>query len=307
VKVAVTGPSGLIGSAFIKSMTGDGHEVRRLVRRTPSAADEVQWEPHSRAVDLAGLSGADAVVHLAGAGVGDKRWSTAYKQEIRASRVEGTATIAQAVASLDPKPRVLLSGSAIGYYGDTGDKDVDESSPNGAGFLAEVVRDWELAAQPAKDAGVRVVHLRTGIVMSSEGGTLGGTVAAFGLHIPVLTLFKAGLGGRLGPGTQWLSWISMADQVAAMRFLLDNGDISGPVNVTAPQPIRNKDWVKAIGRVVHRPTVLPTPAFALRAALGEFADEGPLVSQRVIPRRLEQAGFQFTHADISEALVAELS
>jgi uncharacterized protein (TIGR01777 family) len=306
VKVAVTGASGLIGSALITSLTRDGHEVRRLVRRTPSADGEVQWDPQSRTVDLSGLSGVDAVVHLAGAAVGQKRWSAAYKKEIRNSRVDGTAAIAQAVAALDPQPRVVLSGSAVGYYGDTGDRDVDESSPNGTGFFADVVRDWEAAAQPAKDAGVRTVHLRTGVVMAGEGGTLGGKVSALGLHIAVLSLFKAGLGGRLGPGTQWLSWISMTDQIAAMRFLLDNDDISGPVNLTAPQPIRNKEWVQAIGRVVHRPTVLPVPAFALRAVIGGFADEGPLVSQRVIPCRLEEAGFRFTHTNIAAALADEM-
>jgi uncharacterized protein (TIGR01777 family) len=306
VKVAVTGSNGLIGFALVTSLVGDGHEVRRLVRRTPSAPGEVRWDPAARTIDLDGLAGVDAVVHLAGAGVGDKRWTTTYKQEIRNSRVDGTATIAKAIAALDPKPRVLLAGSAIGYYGDTGDHEVDESAPNGDGFFAEVVRDWEKAARPAQDAGVRTVHLRTGVVMADTGGSLGGKVSALGVPVSVLGLFKAGIGGPLGSGKQWVSWISLTDQIAAMRFLLDDDAVSGPVNLTAPRPVRNKEWVRAIGHALHRPAVVPVPAFALRGVIGEFADEGPLVSQKVLPRRLEQAGFTFTHTDIDSALAVEL-
>ena len=302
MKVAVTGASGFIGSATVRTLAADGHEVVRLVRRTPSAADEVRWDPAERTVDLDGLRGVDAVVHLAGAGVGDKRWTSAYKEEIRSSRVDGTAAIAAACAALDPKPRVLLSGSAIGFYGDTGETAVDESAPAGTGFLADVVREWEAQTAPAEDAGVRVTHLRTGVVLSGRGGTLGGTIHPLGVPIRLLTLFRSGLAGPLGSGRQWVSWISLDDELAAIRFLLDV-EVTGPVNLTAPQPVRNRDWIHAIGRAVHRPAALPVPGFALKLALGEFSRD-VLGSQRVLPRRLETAGFDFAHADIDTALAA---
>ena len=306
-RIAVTGASGFLGRAAVDALRADGHDVRRLVRRSAAAPDEVSWDPKAGTVDLDALAGAEAVVHLAGAGVGDQRWSPAYKEEIRASRIDGTRTMAAACASLSPRPRVLVSSSAIGYYGDTGEKPVDESGANGSGFLAEVTREWEAQTEPADSAGVRVVHTRTGVVMSEQGGTLGGTVRAFGVPIRLMLLFKAGLAGPLGSGRQWVSWVSLADYVAAIRFLLDADDITGPVNVTAPQPVRNKDWVRAIGRAVNRPVVVPVPAFALRAAIGQFADEAVLVSQRVLPRRLEEAGFVFTQPDIEQALAHELT
>jgi uncharacterized protein (TIGR01777 family) len=202
---------------------------------------------------------------------------------------------------------VLLSSSAIGYYGDTGETAVDESGPTGSGFLADVTREWEAQTKPAEAAGIRVAHMRTGVVMSGQGGTLGGRVHAFGVPIRLLTLFKAGIAGRLGSGRQWLSWLSLTDYRDAVRFLLSADDLSGRVNLTAPQPVRNKEWTRAIGRAVHRPTVLPLPAFALRAAIGPFADEAVLVSQRVLPRRLEAAGFRFTHHDIDSALATDLT
>ena len=294
VQIVVTGSSGLIGSTLVRSLRAEGHEVVRLVRRAPAAADERRWDPTTRTLDPAVLDPADAVVHLAGAGIGDKRWSEDYKQEVLRSRIDGTTTIATAIAQCANPPKVLLSSSAVGWYGDTGDEAVDESTPSGQGFLADLVRQWEESAAPAQAANVRVVHVRTGVVLSADGGALG----------KVLPLFKLGLGGRLGSGRQWMSWISIADQIAAMRFLLERSDLAGPVNATAPEPVRNRDYTKALGRAVRRPALAIVPAAALRLALGEFADEGVLVSQRVVPARLEEAGFLFTYADIDAALSA---
>lgn len=295
MKVTVTGSSGLIGSALVQSLRDDGHDVVRLIRREPSRPDEARWSPADGCVEAAALEGVDAVVHLAGAGIGDRPWTKAYKRRIRDSRVTGTRTIAEAIAAAGDRPRVLVSGSAIGYYGDTGGQEVDEDGPRGRGFLAGLVEDWEAAAAPAREAGVRVVHPRTGVVLTREGGMLGRT----------LPLFRLGLGGSLGGGGQWMSWISLADQVAALRFLVDR-EIAGPVNLTAPNPVTNAGYTRALARVLHRPARLAVPAFALRAALREFADEGPLVSQRVLPRRLEEAGFRFEHENVEDALADAL-
>ena len=296
MKVVITGASGLIGTALVRSLTADGHDVVRLVRRQPRAADEVQWEPAVRRLDAAALSGADAVVNLAGAGIGDRRWSEDYKRLVLDSRIDATSTVATTMAGLPEadRPRVLLSASAVGFYGDTKDEPVDETGPQGAGFLADVVAQWERATAPAADAGVRVVTPRSGIVLAAGGGALG----------KVLPLFKLGLGGRLGSGRQWMSWIALADEIAALRFLLTRDDIAGAVNLTAPEPVRNRDYTKAIARAVHRPALATVPPIALRAALGGFADEGVLVSQRVLPSRLEDAGFPFTYADVDAALAA---
>ena len=294
VKVVVTGASGLIGSALIKSLIADSHDVIRLVRRQPRTAEERQWDPSGGNLDPALMDAADAVVHLAGAGIGDQRWTDDYKQTVLRSRVDGTTTISSSIARATDPPKVLLSASAVGFYGETGDEAVDESAASGTGFLADVVRQWEAATAAAESAGVRVVHARSGVVLSADGGALG----------KVLPLFKLGLGGRLGHGRQWMSWIAIADHITALRFLLDRADLSGPVNVTAPEPVRNRDYTKAIGRAVHRPALAVVPATALRLALGGFADEGVLVSQRVVPARLEEAGFPFTYADIDAALTA---
>jgi uncharacterized protein (TIGR01777 family) len=296
VTVLVTGSSGLIGSALVTNLRAAGRDVRRLVRRAPTAPDEFRWDPDRHEIDDSALDGVDAVVHLAGAGIGDRRWTEAHKDLVRRSRVDGTATLVDAIVRRSDRPAVLLSGSAVGWYGDTGEEAVDETAPVGQGFLAEVVRQWEAGTQPAADAGVRVVKLRTGIVLSPEGGALG----------KVLPLFKLGLGGKLGSGRQWMSWIALPDQIAAMRFLLDRTDIEGPVNVTAPEPVRNRDYTKAVARAVHRPALAIVPPVALRAALGGFADEGVLISQRVVPARLEQAGFSFTYDDVDAALTALL-
>jgi uncharacterized protein len=295
MRIAVSGSTGLIGTALADSLRADGHDVVRLVRREPGGPDEVRWDPYGE-VDTGPLEGLDAVVHLAGAGIGDRRWTESYKQRVRNSRIVGTRTLADALAELRRPPRVMVSGSAIGYYGDTDDQDVDESSPMGSGFLAELSRDWEAAAEPAAAAGIRVVQPRTGIVLAREGGLLGRT----------LPIFRLGLGGRLGSGRQWISWISLPDQVAALRLLIDRDGVTGPVNLTAPAPVTNADFTRAVGRALHRPARFVVPAFALRAALGGFADEGPLISQRVLPRRLTELGFRFQHAGLDSALAEVL-
>ena len=291
MRVAITGASGLIGSALVPALRARGDDVVRLVRRAPSAPDEVRWDPQAGTVDLAALAGIDGVVHLAGAGVGDKRWTDAYKAEIRDSRVQGTTTIAKAMAALDPRPRVLVCGSAIGYYGDTGDRKVTEESPQGTGFLADVVADWEASAEPAVQAGIRVAYARTGLVVSSRGG-------AWKRLMPI---FKLGLGGKVGSGRQYWSFISLRDEVAALMALLDDDRYRGPVNLTAPDPVTNAEVTAAMGRVLGRPTVLPVPAFALKVALGEFSED-VLGSQRVLPTVLERDGFTWSDASIDSAI-----
>lgn len=293
MRIAITGSTGLIGTALTRSLRSDGHEVVRLVRHPSRAGDEVEWDPARHYVDVSGLYGCEAVVHLAGAGVGDHRWTEAYKQKIRDSRVLGTAAIAEAVASLGTPPKVLLCGSAIGYYGDTGDRPVDESAPPGEGFLPSVCVEWEGAAAPASEAGVRTVFGRTGLVVSREGG-------AWGRLFPI---FRAGLGGRLGNGRQYWSFISLHDHVAALRHLIDTETLSGPVNLTAPEPVTNREVTAAMGRVLRRPTVFAVPAVALRTALGGFAED-VLGSQRVLPGRLLESGFTFAFPKIDESIAA---
>lgn len=293
MKIAITGSSGFLGTALVPALRSDGHEVLRLVRRQPRAPDEIRWDPAAGQLDPVALRGVDAAISLAGAGVGDKRWTPARKQVILCSRVDSTSTLSRALATLDPAPRVLLSGSAIGFYGDTGDRMVDESGPVGSSFLAGVVRDWEAAAQPTADAGIRVAFLRTGLVMDRSGG-------AFARLFPLLRL---GLGGPLGSGRQFWSWITLADTVRAMRFLLPDGAPAGPVNLTAPEPVSNRELVRELGRAMHRPALLPAPTPALRIVIGEFAGE-ILRSQRVLPRRLLDAGFSFESPDIATAASA---
>jgi uncharacterized protein len=294
----LTGSSGLIGTALTASLVRSGLEVTRLVRRPPRSAAEVRWDPQAADSGLSpgALDGADGVINLAGAGVADGRWSDGRKAEIRDSRVRGTRALATFLGAMELPPGILLSGSAIGWYGDTGAGEVDESAPAGSGFLAEVVRDWEAATEPASQAGIRVTCLRTGIVLSPRGGMLARLVP----------LFRLGLGARLGPGSQYLSWITLTDVVGAIRFLLDRSEQSGPVNLTAPEPVTNADFTAALAAALHRPAVLRVPALALRAGLGEAAGE-VLGGSRVLPRRLQQAGFAFRYPSISTGLAAELA
>jgi uncharacterized protein (TIGR01777 family) len=290
VKIAVTGSTGLIGTALVTRLHQAGHDVLRLVRHAPRRADEVTWDPVAGTIDVDRLAGVEAAVHLAGAGVGDKRWTEEYKRVIRDSRVLGTRTLVKALTSLDPLPRVLVSGSAVGFYGDRGDEELTEDSAAGQGFLAGVVRAWEAETGPASAAGIRVALIRSGLVMSPEGG-------AFGRIIP---LVKLGAGGPLGSGQQWWPWITLEDEVGAIEFLLTH-DVSGPVNVSAPNPARQRDVVKALASGAHRPALLPAPRFGLRIVLGEFAGE-VLASQRELPRKLEAAGYAFRHPTLEDAV-----
>ncbi|MFF1557004.1 TIGR01777 family oxidoreductase [Streptomyces sp. NPDC058279] len=296
MRIAVTGSSGLIGSALVRALHADGHELVRLVRRAPAREGEALWDPARGYVDPAGLAGCGAVVHLAGAGVGDRRWTAAYKREIRDSRVLGTAAIAGAVARMEEPPKVLVCGSAIGYYGDTADRTVDEDAPAGEGFLPSVCVEWEAAAAPARAAGVRTVFARTGLVVSAEGG-------AWGKLFPI---FRAGLGGRLGDGRQFWSHISMHDEIAALRHLIDTPGLTGPVNLTAPEPVTNREVTAAMGRALHRPAVFAVPAPAMRLVLGEFAED-VLGSQRVRPTRLLESGFVFRYPGIDASIRAALT
>lgn len=296
-RIAVAGASGLIGGALVQSLTADGHRVVRLVRRAPRTENEVRWDPERGTVDAAGLAGCDAVVNLAGAGVGDHRWTPAYKARIRNGRVRGTAALAEAFAGMerDVRPRVFVNGSAIGYYGETGDRTVDESAPAGSGFLPELCVEWEAAATPAREAGVRTAFARTGLVVAREGG-------AWGRLFP---LFRAGLGGRLGDGHQYWSYVALHDEVAALRHLLDTDGLSGPFNLTAPHPATNREITAAMARVLRRPAVFAVPAPVMRTVLGEMAQD-VLGSARVLPTRLLESGFRFAFPDIEGAIRAAL-
>ncbi|MDT7841613.1 TIGR01777 family oxidoreductase [Streptomyces justiciae] len=296
MRVAITGSTGLIGSALTRSLLADGHDVVRLVRdRSATSRESAWWDPVGGKVQPGALDGVDAVVHLAGAGIGDRRWNAAYKTEIRRSRTAGTETIARACAEAATPPRVLVSASATGYYGDTDDLVIEESAPAGDDFLADVCAAWEAAADPAREAGVRVVHPRTGLVVSAQGG-------AFGRLLP---LFRFGLGGRLGSGEQYWPFISLTDHIAALRFAIAAEELSGPVNFTAPEPVTNRAVTEALGRALHRPTLAAVPAFVLRAVLGEFAT-GITCSCRAVPSALLKSGFDFARPTIDEALRSAL-
>jgi uncharacterized protein (TIGR01777 family) len=294
MRVVVSGASGLIGSALVGALRNSGQDVHRLVRRAASQPDESSWDPAAARLDPGVFAGADAVVHLSGAGIGDRRWTPEYQRLLRASRIESTALLAGTLARLEQGPRRLLCASATGFYGDTGEATVDESAPQGGGFLAGLVADWEAAAEPARRSGLQVTHLRSGIVLSTEGGALG----------RALTPFRLGLGGRLGSGRQWMSWIALADEVRAIRFLL-GAELDGPVNLTAPVPVRNLEYTRALGRAMRRPALMRVPATALRLRFGGLADD-ILGSQRVLPARLESAGFDFAYPDVDAALRALL-
>jgi uncharacterized protein (TIGR01777 family) len=285
-RIAITGASGLIGTALVGHLKSEGHTVQRLVRRAPLTADEVQWNPQTGVVDLEPLRGVDAIIHLAGVGVGDKRWNKKYKSEILNSRLLGTTAIANAVAEL--KPQVFISASAIGWYGESGNRAVVETDRAGDDFLAAVCREWEGAADLAGET--RTVKIRTGLVLDPTGGALG----------KMLPLFRLGLGGKMGNGKQWWSWITLHDQIRAIVFVLEN-PISGPVNVTAPNPVTNQEFTSALARAMHRPALFPAPAIALKIALGGFSSE-ILGSKRVIPQVLQDAGFTWDYPHISDAL-----
>jgi uncharacterized protein (TIGR01777 family) len=300
MKVAVSGSSGLIGTALTASLRADGHQVVRLVRRPPHAADEVRWDPRAADAGDPPLSGVDAVVHLAGAGVGDHRWTAGYKAEIRASRVLPTSALASALAAAEPRPKTFITASAIGWYGDTGGRDVTEATPAGKAFLSRVVHDWEAAADPARVAGIRVAHLRSGLVLGAGGGVLGR------LALPA----RLGLLPRFGDGHQVMSWISLTDEIRAVRFLLDGPGAesgSGPYNLTAPNPVTDAELTAALHARFGRPDFpwLRVPAPLLKLALGEMSSE-LLTSARVLPARLLEGGFEFEHPTVGAALAAEL-
>jgi len=292
MEVLVSGASGLIGTALIEGLEARGHAVRRLVRHSPQSPGDVRWDPKRGSIDAAALDGVDAAVHLSGAGIGDHRWTPAYRLEIRDSRVASTALLARTLAGLSRPPRVLLSGSAVGIYGDRGDEELTEASSVGTGFLAEVCQEWEAATAPAADAGVRVAHLRSGVVLSTRGGALK----------KQLPLFKAFLGGRFGKGAQWQSWISVVDEVGAICHLLDV-DVHGPVNLTAPEPVTNASFARTLGTVLHRPAFLPIPRFGPALVLGkELATTLLFESQRVLPAALTGSGYRFEQPMLEGAL-----
>ncbi|MEO6120607.1 MAG: TIGR01777 family oxidoreductase [Acidimicrobiales bacterium] len=289
--IAVSGSSGLIGSALMARLKADGHHVRRLVRGV-AGAGEVAWDPAGGTVDEAALAGTEAMVHLAGEGIGRRRWSAEQKRRIRDSRVTGTTTLCQALARLDPPPSVLVSGSAVGWYGDRGEEELNEDSAPGTGFLAEVCRDWEAATAPADAAGVRVVHIRTGVVQSPAGGALA----------KQLPLFRLGLGGPLGRGRQYQSWISLDDEVGAIIHALTTPSLSGPVNLVAPNPVTGADFARSLGRVLHRPAMLSVPRAAMAVPFGRELVAELLSSQRALPKRLEASGYVFAHPELEGAL-----
>ncbi len=295
MRVAITGSSGLIGSRLKQALIDRGDTPVPVVRRS-AAEGEIHWDPDAGSIDTAAFEGIDAVVHLAGEGVAAKRWTDEQKQEILTSRTEGTALLAEALAALDAKPAVFVSGSAIGIYGDRGAETLTEDSARGTGFLSDVVVAWEAAAQPAVDAGIRTAFIRTGIVLTPDGGALA----------EQLPFFKLGIGGRIGDGKAWWPWISIDDEIRAILFLIDNEAVSGPVNLTAPNPVTNAEFASALGKALGRPTFIPTPTFAVSLRLGKELADSILASTRVLPTVLQEHGFEFVHPTIEPALEAIL-
>lgn len=295
MRIVVSGASGLIGTALVARLRTAGHDVLTLVRRPPDSPAEIRWDPAEGLLDHTSLTGVEGAINLSGAGIGDRRWTESYRRLAVDSRTSSTRLLAASLAKLDPLPTVMLSGSAIGYYGDSGDQTITEATASGAGFLADLCQRWEASTSAAQEAGIRVCHLRTGLVLARGGGLLG----------KLLPLYRLGLGGPLGSGRQWQSWITLEDEVGAIAFLL-NSQVTGPVNLTAPQPVRQRDLARAIGRAVHRPAVLPAPALALRVAVGGFADEGILASQRALPTVLTDAGYVFGATEIDRGLAVAL-
>ncbi len=290
MQIAITGASGLVGSTLVPLLTTGGHHVTKVVRREP-AEGEATWDPDGE-FDAAPLDGIDAVVHLAGENIAASRWSAKVKEKIRTSRVQGTRVLCEGLAKMQNPPKVLVCASAIGFYGDRCDEELNEESANGTGFLADVAQQWEAATQPARDAGIRVVNLRFGVILSPKDGALA----------KMLLPFKLGGGGRVGSGKQYWSWISIDDAAGAVHHALMTDSLSGPVNAVAPNPVTNGEFTKTLGRVLNRPTVVPMPAFAARLALGEMADELLLASIRVEPQKLRRSGYEFRQPTLEAAL-----
>jgi uncharacterized protein len=302
VKIVVSGASGMIGTPLVRALRADGHQVIRLVRRDPAAPDEVRWDPSAGSIDIAALVGVEAAINLSGMNAWDAirwtrgfHWSESFAAQFRASRVESTRVLSEALAKLDPAPRVLLNASAIGYYGDRGDQPLEESNPAGDDFMARTCVLWEAATAAARDAGLRVCLLRSGLIFDRRGGALA----------VCLPIFRLGLGGQLGSGRQYWSFVSLLDEVRGIRFLLTADDLAGPVNITAPDPATNAEVTKAFGRIVRRPTIVWVPGLPIRLVFADFSSE-ILGSHRVLPRQLEKAGFTFEHPDIDSVLRAGL-
>ena len=291
MKIAIAGASGLVGTALIPALEAQGHEVTRLVRTAPRAG-EIEWHPNKDAVSAASLDGLDIIINLAGENIAGGRWTDEQKRKIRDSRVNGTHLLSEAIAKMELKPRAFICASATGIYGDRDDEVLDEQSESGGGFLAGVCREWEMACDLAVKAGVRVVNLRFGPILAREGGMLS----------KLLTPFKLGMGGKVGSGRQYISWVSLEDSVNAIVLAINDGSIRGPLNVVSPNPVTNEEFTKTLGHVLNRPTALAMPAFAARLAFGEMADEMLLVSQRVMPKRLNAAGFEFKYPGLESAL-----
>ena len=293
MNIAVTGSTGLVGSALVPFLKTRGHHVLRIVRSADDlAGEDVAWDPNTGRIDAGRLEALDAVVHLAGENVAARRWDAEQKERIRASRVQGTGLLCQTLAKLRQPPGALVSASAIGFYGDRGEQELDEESPSGNGFLPEVCRAWEAATKPATEAGIRVVHVRFGIILSPKAGALS----------KMLKPFRLGLGGRIGSGRQWMSWIALDDALGCIDHVIGKNSLCGPVNAVTPNPVTNREFTRTLGRILRRPTLLPIPRFMARLAFGEMADELLLASTRVVPRALLDSNYQYLYADLEGAL-----
>lgn len=292
MRIIVSGSHGLVGKALIKALEADGHEIYRLVRHAPNSEKEIEWSPDRYSIAISRIEGFDAVYHLAGESIASGRWDDEKKRKIRESRTKGTKLLADALANLSAPPQTLISASATGYYGDRGDELLTETSLPGKGFLADVCMEWEQATEHARAKGVRVVNTRFGIILDKEGGALA----------KMLTPFRMGIGGRIGDGKQWMSWIALDDVISALQFVLNNETLNSPVNFVAPNPVTNAEFTKTLGKVLSRPTIFPIPEFGVRLAFGEMADALLLSSQKVKPQKLEASGFQFRHPHLEQAL-----
>lgn len=296
MKILITGASGLIGRELRKSLEKKGHELLLAGRRSPEKPNQIKWTAEEGFSEPERLEGLDAVIHLAGESISGIRWTEEKKKAIRDSRVNGTRSVVDTLAKLDTKPKVFISGSAIGIYGNRGDEIMTESEPPGDNFLADVCKAWEAESLRAERLGIRTVLLRTGIVLSKEGGALG----------TMLTPFKLGVGGVVGSGKQWMSWISLADEIAVINFVLENESVSGPINLVSPNPVTNEEFTKTLGEIIHRPTILPLPKFAVKMVFGEMGDALLLDSTRAVPKRLQDLGYQFEFTDLRSALTEAL-